>query len=139
MTPLPPPPKPISPLPTGDAAAQILEAWEAAAAEIIGTAVTLARRGDIGALRLILERIAPTPRGRTLSLQDMPRLESVADVPKLHAHLVVLVAAGTITPEESAAMATVLEKYVTSIEAVDHEQRLAAIEQSIEASRASNQ
>jgi hypothetical protein len=141
MTTIPPPPsapqKPL-PLPAGDAAAQILEAWEAAAAEIINTAVTLARRGDIAALRLILERIAPTPRGRTLSLEGMPRLESVADVPRLHAHLVELVAAGTIATEEAAAMSSVLERYVASIAAVDHEQRLAAIEQSIETNRASH-
>lgn len=138
MTPTSLPPPPGAPKPFGDASAQLVEAWEAAASDIVGTAITLARRGDIAALRLILERIAPVPRGRTFNLESLPRLESVADVPRLHAHLVELVAAGTITAEEAAAMSSVLERYVASIAAVDHEQRLAAIEQNLEASRESH-
>jgi hypothetical protein len=132
-------PRPISPLPssTSDssprtAAAMLQEKWEAAADDITATAVLLARRGDVAALRLILERIAP--RGRVISL-DIPKIENLADVPNILVSLVDLVACGRITSDEADALSSVLDRYTTAVQAVGHEKRLTAIEAAIEESR----
>lgn len=134
ITPLPPPPPlpgDMLPPPTGDAATLLLNAWDAAAADIVDVAVRLARRGDIGALKLILDRICPMPRGRLVNIERLPRVETLADVPKAHARLVELVARGEITPGEAEQLSATLDRYVSATAAVDHEARLAAIEQSI--------
>ena len=128
LTPLP---GDMLPPPAGDAFSSLFDAWNAAANDIMQTAITLARRGDMQALRLILERVAPVPRGRIINIDCLPRLESVADVPRIYARLIELVSAGQITPEEAEAMSGVLAKYVEAIAAVDHEARLAVIEKSI--------
>lgn len=115
--------------PNIDAATYLQEAWDAAAADIVATAIKLARHGDMQALRLILDRIAPMPRGRLLTIGQLPELKSVADVPAIHARLVSLVSAGEMTPAEAAELSSTLANYVTAVGATDHEARLAVIEQ----------
>jgi hypothetical protein len=130
LTPLPPPPGNATKVlpPDADAASYLQQAWDAAAADIVATAIKLARHGDIQALRLILDRIAPTPRGRLLTINKLPELKSVSDVPAIHARLVTLVSSGEMTPAEADALSSTLANYVTAVAATDHEARLAAIE-----------
>ncbi|HEX4409938.1 MAG TPA: hypothetical protein VH206_14290 [Xanthobacteraceae bacterium] len=134
ITKMPPPPgNPVQPLPSGDVSAALATAWREHAPDIIATALLLARRGDVPALRLILERVAPA-KGRLLTL-DLPKVQSVADVPILQKRLVELVASGSMTIEEAAGMSGILQNYISSVEVVEHETRLAAIEQSLEENR----
>jgi hypothetical protein len=87
---------------------------------------------------LVLERICPVRRGRPVLLPDFPPLESVHDVPKAMATLAASVARGEITPEEAAAVATMLEKFTAAIEVVDHAERLRAVERALEDSHATH-
>lgn len=98
------------------------------AEEIARVAIDLAKHGDVTAVRLILDRVAPPRKGATISLPDFPKIQSVGDVPGAHAYLIVAVAGGRITPEESAAIATTLDRYCAAVETVDLEKRLAALE-----------
>ena len=132
MMTLPPPPGDPAPA-RSDVAASLRAAWDDAAEDITATAILLARRGDIQALKLILERIAPS-RGRLLAL-DIPRIESVANVPDAQRRLVMLVSTGVLTVEEAGGMSDILQNYVSAVAAVEHEQRLAAIEQALKESR----
>jgi hypothetical protein len=59
----------------------------------------------------------------------------LADVPAAHGFLIAAVADGRITPEEAGHLAAVLDCYVTAVQAVEHEERLAAIEKSIKESK----
>jgi hypothetical protein len=126
--PLPPPPG-DPPKSTGDAAAMLLASWEAAAPDVIATAVLLARRGDMGALRMILDRIAPV-KGRTIKL-DIPPLRTVADVPAINKRLIELVASGLMTAEEAGAMSSVLANYVAATDTADVLARLEAAERAL--------
>jgi hypothetical protein len=125
---LPPPPPGPSPTPNSDAGALLREEWERAAPEVIATAVLLARRGDMAALRMILERLMPLRR--TVKL-DLPALDGVGDVPIIAKKLVELVAIGTITPDEAGALTKVLDAYTNAVATTEHERRLAAIETSL--------
>jgi hypothetical protein len=123
--------------PTARTGAELLQSqFEAEREAIVQTAVLLARRGDMAALRLILDRIAPMPRGRAVNL-SLPKIESVGDVPAAHGRLVELVASGELTLHEAGAIAKVLGEYVAGMQATDHEERLTTIEKSIGESRAS--
>jgi hypothetical protein len=109
--------------------------FAAEAAELAHIAIKLAREGDVTALRLALDRASPAPRGRVINVDGFPCVQSVADVPAAHAFLVAAVADGRITPEEAGHLAAVLDRYVTAVQAVEHEERLSQIEKSIRESK----
>jgi hypothetical protein len=105
------------------------------AGELAQVAIQLALEGDVTALKLALDRASPAPRGRVITVDGFPCVQSVADVPAAHAFLVAAVAEGRITPEEAGHLAGVLDRYVTAVQAVDHEERLSQIEKSIQESK----
>jgi ethanolamine utilization microcompartment shell protein EutS len=89
--------------------------------------IAAAKSGDMQAARLILDRIAPTRKGRPVAL-ELPSVETAADVLKALGVLVAETASGTITPEEAVMIASVFETKRKAIETVDIERRLAALE-----------
>ena len=88
----------------------------------------LAREGDIRAISEVLARIAPARRGAVIVLPDFPTITSVNDVPAALARLAENVAAGNISPEEAASVATVLREFVASVETVALAERVANLE-----------
>lgn len=91
------------------------------------TAVDLALAGDTQALRLCIERIVPVARERSVDI-EMPKLSTVADLPPAVAKLLHHVAAGDLTPSEGEKLAGLLSVWRQSVELVDMERRIAAIE-----------
>ncbi len=91
------------------------------------TAIEAAKAGDMTALRLCLDRIAPPPKGRRVSL-DLPQIETAADVTKALSAAVQAAAAGEITLDEAGQVAGLLEAQRKAIETADLEARLAALE-----------
>ena len=87
------------------------------------TAGTLAKEGDVTALRVCLDRIAPPRKDRlvTLALPD--------DVAAAMAAAVAAMAKGEITPGEAATIVGLLDVKRRGLELIAFEQRLAAIEQ----------
>jgi len=90
-------------------------------------AITKALDGDTTALRLCLDRIAPPPKGRPLNL-DLPEAKTGADLVNAMAALVHAMAGGEVTPDEAATIASVFEIRRKTIETMEFEQRLAALE-----------
>ena len=91
-------------------------------------AVDLALDGDVTALRLCLERICPPRRDRPMSFA-LPPLETAADAPKAIAAIVAAVADGTVTASEAAELATLVERFVKTVEVAELEARIVALEE----------
>lgn len=101
---------------------------DADAKAITRKAIDLAKGGDVTALRLCLERIAPVRRGRIIVVQDMPDVKTASDVPVAISFILAAVAAGDLTADEAADFTAILDRFTRAIEVTDLEQRLATIE-----------
>ena len=92
-------------------------------------AIETALGGDVAAIRLCMDRIAPAPKGRRVAL-DLPAIASAADVLRALGAVLAAVGAGELTPDEGAAVAGLLEMKRKTIELVEIEQRIAKLESS---------
>ena len=90
-------------------------------------AVNMALEGDTTALRLCIERIAPTRKDAPVEF-DLPDIESAQDAATAAAALLSEVAAGSITPLEGATVMGLLEQYRRTLEASEFEKRIEALE-----------
>jgi hypothetical protein len=93
------------------------------------TAIERALAGDAVALRLCLERVCPAPKDRRLDpgAVALPELKP-ATLPEATAAIVQAVAAGEITPGEGQALAGLVEGHRRTLELVEIENRVAALE-----------
>ena len=91
-------------------------------------AIEQAKAGDTTALRLCLERIAPAPRDRPVSLK-LPKVRNAEDVGAAMSATLAAMAKGEITPSEAATVAGVLDVKRRALELIELEQRVAALEQ----------
>ena len=95
-------------------------------------AVELAKRGNIQALRLCLDRILPARKDRPVSLA-LPEVESAKEIPVAIGAVLSAVGEGQLTPSEGQAIASMLETQKRAIETAELQQRLAAIETALRA------
>jgi Family of unknown function (DUF5681) len=94
---------------------------------VVAKVVEAAKGGDMTAARLVLDRIAPARRGR-LVVFPLPTIETTADVTKALSAIVASMASGTLTPDEAAIVASVIEVKRKAIETRELESRLIALE-----------
>jgi hypothetical protein len=97
------------------------------AAQIVQAVLDAAKGGDMTAARLVLERIAPVRKGRPVFL-DLPTVRSASEIAAAMATLTAAMAAGEVTPDEAATVASVFEMRRKALETGEFEQRLAALE-----------
>jgi hypothetical protein len=90
-------------------------------------AVDMAKAGDIQALRICLDRIAPARKDRYVPI-DLPALDSAADAVKASAVIVAALSAGDLSPSEASELSKLVGNYVTALTAADFEKRLAQLE-----------
>jgi hypothetical protein len=90
-------------------------------------AIELAKAGDMQALRLCLDRIAPARKDRLVQI-EIPALNSAADAVKASAAIVAALSAGELTPGEAAELSKLVGNYVAALTAADFEKRLAQLE-----------
>ena len=95
-------------------------------------AVELAKKGDIQALRLCLDRILPARKDRPISL-TLPEVRSAKEVPIAIGAVLASVADGQLTPSEGQALASMLETQKRAIETAELEQRVEAVEAALTA------
>jgi len=107
----------------------VLALMEGGAEEITLVIIDAARKGDIAAARLVLERLAPPARERPISL-DLPDTSTVAGVSEAQQAILQAVGTGELLPGEGTALAGILEARRKALETVELEQRIAALEQS---------
>ncbi len=67
-------------------------------------------------------------RGRPLLLPDAPPLDGLADVVNFHRWLIGSVVSGVVTPEEASDLGSLTKAFVESVEAIELEKRLNAVE-----------
>jgi hypothetical protein len=81
---------------------------QADAKAIVEAVLTAARNGDMTAARIILDRIAPAHRDRTVRI-DLPKIESAEDLPSAMGAVVAAATSGEISPSEGQSIAALLE------------------------------
>jgi hypothetical protein len=90
-------------------------------------AIEVALTGDVTALRLCLERIAP-PRKDAPVMFPMPSMRSAGDAAKAAGAVLEAVADGELTPIEGAHVMGLVDAFRRTLEASEFEVRLAALE-----------
>ena len=101
---------------------------EGQANALTAKALELALAGDLTALRLCLDRIAPARRDRPVMI-DLPPVERAADHAPALAAVVNAVAEGDLTPTEGKGLAEVLELHRKAIETAELERRIRDLEE----------
>ena len=90
-------------------------------------AVELAMEGDTTALKLCLERIVPRRKSRAVTF-DLPRIDRVEDLGNAIGSVLQEAARGRLFLDEAAALIGMMEARRKSIETIDFEKRLQALE-----------
>ncbi len=83
--------------------------------------------GDMTAMRLVLERIAPRPRGRAIRF-DLPEMKTAGDALTAINHIVQAVAKGELTPGEATSLAGLIETFRRTAETNELEKRITELE-----------
>jgi Family of unknown function (DUF5681) len=105
-----------------------LKLMDAAAEPVILALIKAARGGDVAAIKLVLERVAPLPRNRPVHF-DMPAIETAANLGEAMGAILQAAADGELTPDEATSIASLIETRRRTIETLELEQRIAALEQ----------
>jgi hypothetical protein len=104
---------------------------DADAEPVILALIKAARGGDVAAIKLVLERVAPLPRNRPVQF-DMPAIETSADLGAAMGAILQAAADGALVPDEATSIASLIETRRRTIETIELEARIAALEQSRE-------
>jgi Family of unknown function (DUF5681) len=106
----------------------LMEGLLADDAEAIGRkAIAMAKQGDMAAIRLCMDRLAPVRKGEPVAF-ELPPLDKPADSVAAAAEIVAAVAAGELTPSEAAELAKVVDVYVRAIATTAFDERLTKLE-----------
>lgn len=90
-------------------------------------AIAKALDGDVTALRLCLDRIAPPRKDAPVSF-DLPDIETAQDAANAARAILKAVAVGEVTPLEAATVMAVVEQFRRTLETTEIERRIAALE-----------
>jgi hypothetical protein len=96
---------------------------------LLRKAIELAKAGDGPMLKFLLDRILPKERS---VLVDLPPMKQASDAVDALEAITKAVSAGQITPNEAAALASLIESYARTIDARDLQSRLSKIEETLE-------
>jgi len=109
-------------------ATQAIEAMLEGQQEALTQAVIdKALEGDVTALRLCLDRIAPARKDAPVSF-DLPDIETSEDAASAARAILRAVADGNVTPTEAATVMVVVEQFRRTLELTEFEARLQALE-----------
>ncbi|WPZ21680.1 DUF5681 domain-containing protein [Sulfitobacter faviae] len=90
-------------------------------------AIDKALEGDVTALRLCLDRIAPARKDSAVSF-DLPKIETANDAANAARAILKAVADGEVTPLEAASVMSVVEQFRRTLETTEIERRITALE-----------
>lgn len=107
-----------------------LELFEDGIKDIAEVVIKQARDGDLTAARLVLDKLVPNAKERTVELPSMPGLETAAGVAEAQAAILQAVAAGNLTPGEASTLSGIIENRRKAIETHELELRIQALEAS---------
>ena len=107
----------------------MLEALLDGEAEAIGRMlVTKAKKGDVTAARIIMDRILPAKRDRPVSF-PLIRLETPNDCMRAVAAIAAAVGTGELTPSEAVNISNLVDHFTSALVATQLEARLSALEE----------
>ena len=95
---------------------------------LVKKVVTMALEGDLTCLRICLERLVPAKKGAPIQI-DIPEIAALADIPKLFTAITASLREGGITPAEAGTLIDLAEVLRKSLESVELESRISALEQ----------
>jgi hypothetical protein len=90
-------------------------------------AIDKALEGDVTALRLCLDRIAPARKDAPVSFA-LPEIETADDAAKAARAILKAIAEGDVTPLEAATVMAVVEQFRRTLETTEIERRIVALE-----------
>jgi hypothetical protein len=106
----------------------LMQGLLAGRAEAIGQKLLeLAENGDIAAIRICMDRLAPAGRDEPVDV-GLPPIEKPADSVAAAQAIVTAVAAGDLTATEAAGLAKVIDVYVRAVETKGLDERLTKLE-----------
>ena len=100
---------------------------EGQAEALTQTAVTKALEGDSMALRLCMERIAPTPKDQPVSF-SLPTMNNSLEASEAAGSVLTAVSEGQLTPIEATRVMGLIDSYRRTLELTEIEERLRALE-----------
>jgi hypothetical protein len=89
--------------------------------------VNAALEGDMAAVKLVIDRIAPARKSRPIQI-DLPEVNDAAGIAQAQATVVAAVAGGEITPEEATGLSGLLEGLRRALETGELEARIRRLE-----------
>jgi hypothetical protein len=96
--------------------------------------VDLALAGDTAALKIVMDRVSPAPKGRSIEV-DIPAVETPRDLIHAFASLLGAVAAGELAPAEAAEIGKLAEGLGKAFELRDLAERVRELEQRLGGAR----
>ena len=90
-------------------------------------AIEMAKGGDISAIRLCMDRIAPARKDRHIEFA-LPKMQKASDAAEAAAAIVAAVSVGELTPSEASELTKVVECYARTLQVSDFEARLERLE-----------
>jgi hypothetical protein len=90
-------------------------------------AIEMAKGGDITALRLCLDRIAPARKDRTIAF-ELPPVSTVADIVIASGALLLAVAEGDLTPSEAGELSKLLDGHRLAMTTAELQARITKLE-----------
>lgn len=93
-------------------------------------AINSALAGDMAAIKLVLDRVAPPRKSRPIQI-DLPDVADAHGVASAQAAVVVAVAGGEISPDEATALSGLLEARRKALETEELEFRIRRLEQGL--------
>jgi hypothetical protein len=97
-------------------------------AEAIGRkAIEMAIAGDLAAIRLCMDRLAPVRKDEPVAF-ELPPIEKPADIVAATASIVAAVVAGDLTPSQAAEVSKVIDVHVRALESKGFDERLTKLE-----------
>jgi hypothetical protein len=97
--------------------------------------VVAAQGGDMTAAKVVIDRLAPAPRGRFLQI-IAPKIEKPADALPLMAGVLDTMAKGELTPHEASDLSNVVQTYLKVLEMVGLAADVAALKETVAVLRA---
>jgi hypothetical protein len=95
--------------------------------QLTQAAIDKALEGDVTALRLCIDRIAPVRKDAPISF-DLPDIETADDAAQAARSVLKAIAVGEVTPIEAAAVMGVIEQFRRTLETTEIERRISALE-----------
>jgi len=105
-----------------------LEILEGFGELIIRKGAMMAMSGDRMLQRTCIERLIPLAKHAAPRFR-IPKMEGTADITKVLTDILKQTAAGRLSPQEAELLARFVESYTRTIGAVEHEERLADLEE----------